>query len=66
MQLVAWAHGVGSCIDTVDRLLGLPHSYEVSLVAGLGYPERKVQGHNDREPSSTIAARNTFDGELGL
>lgn len=71
MQLVAWEHGVGSRIYTIDRpeaeeLLELPEHYELTLVAGFGYPKRRVRGIKDRKPLQEVASTGTFGSELQL
>jgi nitroreductase len=71
MQLAAWERGVGSCIYTVDRpeaaeLLEIPADYDLTLVAGFGYPAAEVQGVKDREPLSAVASSGTFGADLEL
>ena len=71
MQLVAWEHGVGSCIYTVNgpaayAALEIPDEYDLTLVAGFGYPERDVQGRKDRNPLDDIASSGTFGTPLEL
>ncbi|MFB6130045.1 MAG: nitroreductase family protein [Salinigranum sp.] len=66
MQLAAWERGVGSRIYTVDRpevreFLAIPDDYDLTLVAGFGYPEREIRGRKDRKPLSEVA----FGGKFG-
>lgn len=69
MQLAAWARGVGSCIYTVDRpeveeFLELPDDYDLTVVAGFGYPEREVRGRKNRKPLGEVASRGRFGAPL--
>ncbi len=69
MQLIAWAHGVGSCIFTVDNpeldaYLEVPEEYELTLVGAFGYPAREIQGKKDRKPLSTVAFEDRFGRPL--
>jgi nitroreductase len=47
IALAAWGDGVGSCMigsfkkEEVQRLLGVPENYDVSLLMALGYPAHK-------------------------
>lgn len=71
MQLVAWEHGVGSCIYTVKEppaveLLGVPDDYHLALVGGFGYPTREIRGRRDRRPLEAVAFRNRFGEPLDL
>lgn len=71
MQLLAWQRGVGSCIYTVDdpsayELLEIPDEYDLTLVAGFGYPTDEVQGMKDREPLSDVTFHGAFGSELDL
>lgn len=69
MQLLAWDRGVGSCIYTVEsaeayELLEVPAGYDLTLVAGFGYPIADVAGRKDREPLSSVAFQGSFGSEL--
>ncbi|MFP4624995.1 MAG: nitroreductase family protein [Natronomonas sp.] len=69
MQLLAWERGVGSCIYTVDsveadEVLDVPNGYDLTLVAGFGYPTADVAGRKDREPLSSVAFQGAFGSEL--
>lgn len=71
MQLVAWEHGVGSRIFTVDQpdvreALAIPDEYDLTLVAGFGHPEREVEGIKNREPLEEVAFSGTFGTPLEL
>lgn len=71
MQLVAWEHGVGSRIYTVDTpeayaTLEIPDQYDLTLIAGFGYPTRDVQGVKDRKPLEEITYRGKFGSLLHL
>ena len=71
MQLVAWEQGIGSCLYTVgdpaaSEVLAVPEEYDLTLVAGFGYPVHQVAGVKDREPLSAVAARGSFDSDLEL
>ena len=71
MQLVAWEHGVGSRIYTVEEpaayeVLAIPDEYDLTLVAGFGYPKHDVQGVKDRKPLEDIAYSGTFGTGLRL
>lgn len=71
MQLVAWEHGVGSRIYTteepaVSEFLELPEDYDLTVVAGFGYPTREIRGRKDREPLSEVAYHGRFGRSLGL
>lgn len=71
MQLVAWEHGVGSRIYSVDEqpvyaALAVPETYDLPLIAGFGYPTSEVRGIKDRKPLSEVADSGTFGGELQL
>jgi nitroreductase len=71
MQLVAWEQGVGSRIYTIDqpdaeRLLELPEKYDLTIVAGFGYPDREIKGIKDRKELGEVASSGTFDSDLDL
>lgn len=71
MQLVAWEFGVGSRIYTVNEpaaydVLEIPDEYDLTLVAGFGYPKHEIQGVKDRQPLNDIAYSGTFGTELNL
>ena len=71
MQLVAWEHDVGSRIYTVDApaaydALEIPDEYDLSVVAGFGYPEHDVKGVKDRKPLEDVAYSGTFGTPLHL
>lgn len=65
MQLVAWEHGVGSCIYTGITAAArdhfeIPADLAVSAVAGFGFPVAAVAGIKDRKPLSAVASRGRF------
>lgn len=71
MQSVAWESGVGSRIYTVEEpaaydVLEIPDEFDLTLVAGFGYPEQNVQGVKDRKPLEDVAYSGTFGTELRL
>lgn len=74
MQLLAWERGVGSCIYTLDardtpdarELLGVPDEYDLTLIAGFGYPDREIEGVKSREPLERVASGETFGASLEL
>lgn len=71
MQLAAWEQGVASRIFTVDRpevleALSIPDSYDLTLVAGFGYPAREIKGIKSRDPLEDIAFSGTFGDPLDL
>lgn len=71
MQLVAWEHGIGSRIYTVDSpaaysTLEIPDEYDLTVVAGFGYPERDIQGIKNRKPLEAVSYSQTFGNALNL
>ena len=71
MQLLAWERGVGSCIYTTDaeaveEFLNVPEAYDLTLVAGFGYPDREIQGAKDRKPLEELAFGDRFGESLDL
>ncbi len=69
MQFVAWERGVASCLYTVDdpaarEFLEIPDEYDLTLVAGFGYPAAAVQGVRDRKPLAEVAFEARFGGRL--
>jgi len=71
MQFAAWEHGVGSCIYTgydeagTREFLAVPDRYDVTLVAGFGYPVREVRGRKRRRPLDEIAHGGRFGAAIG-
>lgn len=71
MQLMAWNHGVGSCIYTgpeeqaTKEFLNIPKKYAISAVVGFGYPIRDVEGQKSRKPLSDIAFHGRFGQPYG-
>lgn len=71
MQLAAWERGVGSRIYTVDQpaareALGVPDDYDLTLVAGFGYPQREIRGIKSRKPLDEVAFSGRFGEPLEL
>ena len=71
MQLVAWEQGVASRIYTIDqpdaeRLLELPPEYDLTIVAGFGYPDREIKGIKDRKELNEVASSGSFGDDLEL
>lgn len=71
MQLVAWEHGVGSCIYTVDNPtleadLGVPDDRSLTLVCGFGRPARPVQGRKSRQPHGELAFQGRYGESLAV
>lgn len=71
MQLVAWEHGVGSCIYTVDSAgleadLAVPDDLSLTLVCGFGRPATEVVGRKSRKPLSAVAFQGEFGEPLSL
>lgn len=71
MQLVAWEHGVGSCMfttdaDAVTEFLEVPEELELTATVGFGYPTTEVKGIKDRRPLDEIAYSETFGTELDI
>jgi nitroreductase len=74
-MLAARGEGVGSTLttilrfrkDEVDRLLGVPEGqgWEMAACVTLGYPTG-AWGVAGRRPVDEIAARNTWNGQLGF
>lgn len=65
MQLVAWEHGVGSRIYTLDDgpvgdMLEVPEQYDLPLVAGFGYPTGEIRGLKDRKQLEEVVFSGTF------
>lgn len=71
MQLAAWELGVGSRIYTVDRpeareVLAVPDDYDLTLVAGFGYPASEIKGIKSRKPLEEVAFSGTFGSAVEL
>lgn len=71
MILTAWADGVGSNwvgfgpMPEVERLLGVPKSFEGLAVVPFGYPAAKLgRGKKKRKPLREIASRERFGEPL--
>lgn len=70
MQLVAWEHGIGSCLYTTGEdaadFLAVPDEYDLTAVLGFGYPTREVEGRKEREPLENVVFGGRFgeDSEL--
>jgi nitroreductase len=71
MQLTAWDHAVASGVFTgikdmeARRDFGIPDSLEATIVAGFGYPMKKLLGRKSRRPLSEVAFLERFGGPLG-
>lgn len=74
MQLLAWGHGVASCLFTVDtdearEVLGVPDDYDLTAVLGFGVPPfdvDEVQGRKDRRPLAEVAFQGRFGEALSI
>lgn len=61
MQLAAWNEGVASGVYTgidshkLRRDFGIPDSLSPAIVAGFGYPRRRVLGRKNRKPLAEVA-----------
>ena len=71
MILTAWADGVGSNwvgfgpMPEVEKLLGVPTSFEGLAVVPFGYPAAKLgRGKKKRKPLREIASRERFGAPL--
>ncbi|MDE1852372.1 MAG: nitroreductase family protein [Thaumarchaeota archaeon] len=72
MQLAAWEEGVASGVFTGIRSqalrkdFGIPEDLNPVIVAGFGYPKRKLLGRKNRKPLSEIAFLERFGAELSF
>ena len=69
MQLVAWEHGVTSCMFTTDdesvaEVLGVPAELELTATVGFGHPPYDIKGIKDRRLLETVAYSETFGTAL--
>jgi nitroreductase len=72
MQLTAWGHGVASGVFTgikqaeFRRDFGVPENLNATIVAGFGYPRRKLLGKKNRKPLFEVAFLERFGGDLDI
>jgi nitroreductase len=73
MQLAAWNAGVVSCIFTgieeepLREDFGIPPELHISVVAGFGYPARKITGKKkSRKPLAEIAFLEKYGDPLDV
>jgi nitroreductase len=71
MQLAAWSHGVVSCICTgindemMRKGFGIPEDLHPTIVAGFGYPAKKVTGQKkNRKPLGDVAFLERYGAGL--
>lgn len=68
MQLAAWNHGVASGIFTgvkEEKLrddFGIPKELNITLVAGFGYPAKKIEGKKKRVPLNELVYYGKYGG----
>ncbi|MEA2661770.1 MAG: hypothetical protein QOH08_1342 [Chloroflexota bacterium] len=67
MILVAWSDGVGSNwvgfgpMPEIEKLVGVPRTYEGLAVVPFGYPAEKIgAGRKRRKPLAAVASRERF------
>jgi nitroreductase len=72
MQLTAWGQGVASGVFTgikqaeFRRDFGVPENLNATIVAGFGYPRKKILGRKNRKPLSEVAFLERFGGDLDV
>jgi nitroreductase len=73
MQLAAWNFGVVSCIFTgmnrnsLQKDFDIPDDLSASVIAGFGYPKRKLFGkRKNRKPLKELAFSEKYGKPLGL
>jgi nitroreductase len=72
MQLTAWDEGVASCVFTGIRVpefrrdFGIPKELDPTIVAGFGYPRKKLYGRKNRKPLSEVAFLEKYGNRLEL
>ena len=71
MQLAAWNFGVVSCIYTgvneeaLRKDFEIPKDLHISVIAGFGYPARKISGkRKNRKPLGEVAFLEKYGGPL--
>ncbi|HLE64904.1 MAG TPA: nitroreductase family protein [Candidatus Bathyarchaeia archaeon] len=73
MQLAAWNFGVVSCIYTgvneeaLRKDFEIPKDFHISVIAGFGYPARRITGkRKNRKPLGEVAFLEKYGGPLDL
>ncbi|MCS6788905.1 MAG: nitroreductase family protein, partial [Aigarchaeota archaeon] len=67
LQLEAWSRGIVSCITTgfderaIRERYGIPEHRSIDLIAGFGYPDRRLIGRKSRRPLSELS----YEGRYG-
>ena len=70
MQLTAWDHGVVSGVFTgikqaeFKRDFGVPEDFSATIVAGFGYPQKKLRGRKKRKSLSEVAFLERYGNKL--
>ena len=70
MQLAAWNFGVVSCVYTgvkdeaIREDFNIPRGLNPSVIAGFGFPTKKVVGKKNRKPLSDLVFLGKFGNRL--